>query len=61
VPSFEGAAARVNRFLGGWLDEAAMAAAIAPDLHRQRTQPPTEPGQEAQQPLRVADRSLVVS
>lgn len=46
-----GTAARLNRFLGGWLDEAAMAAAIAPDLHRQRTQPPTEPGQEAQQPL----------
>jgi hypothetical protein len=46
-----GTAARLNRFLGGWLDEAAMAAAIAPDLHRQRSQPPTEPGQEAQQPL----------
>jgi predicted AlkP superfamily phosphohydrolase/phosphomutase/tetratricopeptide (TPR) repeat protein len=30
------AAARVNRFLGGGLDEAAMAAAIDPALHRER-------------------------
>jgi hypothetical protein len=45
-----GTAARLNRFLCGWLDEAAMAAAIAPDLHRQRTQPPTEPALEAQHP-----------
>lgn len=29
-------AARLNRFLGGDLDEDAMAAAISPDLHRQR-------------------------
>lgn len=31
------AAARLNRFLGGGLDEAAMAAAIDPALHRQRS------------------------
>ena len=30
------AAARVNAFLGGGLDEAAMAAAVAPQLHRER-------------------------
>jgi hypothetical protein len=34
----QGTAARLNRFLGGGLDEAAMAAAISPALHRQRGQ-----------------------
>jgi hypothetical protein len=31
-----GAAARMNRFLGGKLDETAMAAAVNPELHRNR-------------------------
>jgi hypothetical protein len=30
------AAARINRFLGGGLDEVAMASAVAPGLRRQR-------------------------
>ena len=38
----QGTAARLNRFLGGGLDEAAMAAAISPALHRQRSEQPAE-------------------
>jgi len=34
-------AARVNAFLGGGLDEAAMAAAVDPDLHRVRASEPS--------------------
>jgi len=41
-----GTAAAINAFLGGGLDEQAMAAAVDPDLYRQRAAPAAEIGSE---------------